>query len=126
MYWEIMTESKKDLLMKAIMKKVNHIDVAGYLKIEVEDFLKYLHYYKLKNILQNIDGLKEYLLVLDRQNTAQLHELEYNGDKDFQKHERDLHFYVSKFGLTKIGEQKMHQKLRENEFNLQQIMLGVK
>ena len=57
MYWEIMTESKKDLLMKAIMKKVNHIDVAGYLKIEVEDFLKYLHYYKLKNILQNIGTL---------------------------------------------------------------------
>lgn len=121
-----MTLSKKDCLIKGIMKKVNSLDIAGYLKQEVEEFLKYLHYYKLKNILTNIDALEEYLAVLDRQNTTQIHELEYNADLEWEKKHDDLHYFVSKSGLCKIGENKMHQKLRENEFHLQQIMLGVK
>lgn len=121
-----MSISKKDCLIKGIMKKVNSIDIAGYLKQEVEEFLKYLHYYKLKNILTNIDALDEYLTVLDRQNTSQIHELEYNPDLEWEKKHDDLHYFVSKSGLCKIWTNKMHQKLRENEFHLQQIMLGVK
>lgn len=121
-----MTVSKKQSISNAIMKKVNSIDIAWYLKIEVEEFLKYLHYYKLKNILENIDALKEYLLVLDQQNTSQIHELEYNEELEREKKHDDLNYFVSKSGLCKIGEKKMHQRLRENEFHLQQIMLGVK
>jgi hypothetical protein len=121
-----MAKIKKDILSETIMKKVNNLDVAWYLKLEVEEFLKYLHYYKLKNILQNIDGLKDYLLVLDRQNTNQIHELEYKKSLDAYEKAHDVLYYVSKVWLTKIGEQKIHRKLRENEFNLQQIMLGVK
>jgi len=117
-----MALSKKDCLVKAIMKKVNSLDIAWYLKQEVEEFLKYLHYYKLKNILTNIDALEEYLAVLDRQNTTQIHELEYDKNLEREKKHEDLNYFVSKSGLCKIGEKKMHQKLRENEFHLQQII----
>ncbi len=108
------------------MKNVNSLDIAGYLKIEIEDILKHLHYYKLKNILQNIEALKEYLLVLDRQNTAQIHELDFGRDPEREKKNHDLHYFVSKWGLTHIGEIKMHQKIWENEFNLQHIMQWVR
>lgn len=121
-----MPASKKEALSKAIMKQVNALDIAWYLKLEVDEFLKYLHYYKIKNILENIDALKEYLQVLDTQNTTQIHELEYNEWLEREKKHDDLHYFVSKSGLCKIGEKKMHQKLWENEFHLQQIMLGVK
>ncbi len=121
-----MADSKKEALVKSILRKVDHLDIAWYLKIEVEEFLKYLHYYKLKNILSNIEALKEYLLVLDKQNTSQIHEMEYDESLEWEKKHDDLHYFVSKWGLCKIGERKLHQKLRENEFNLQQIMLGVK
>ena len=94
--------------------------------MEIEDILKYLHYYKLNNILQNIEALKEYLLVLDFQNTLQIKELEFGRDPDWEKKDLDLHYYVSKTGLTHIGELKMHQKIRESEFHLQHLMQGIK
>ncbi len=121
-----MTISKKDRLIKGIMKRVNSLDIAGYLKQEVEDFLKYLHYYKLKNILTNIDGLAEYLTLLDKQNTSQIHDMEYSEELKREKKHTDLTYFVSKTWLCKIGERKMHKKLWENEFHLQQIMLGIK
>lgn len=91
-----MTTCKKESLSQSIMKNVNSLDIAGYLKIEIEDILKHLHYYKLRNILQNIEALKEYLLVLDRQNTAQIHELEFGRDSEREKKDHDLHYFVSK------------------------------
>ena len=97
-----MTTCKKECLSQSIMKNVNSLDIAGYLKIEIEDILKHLHYYKLRNILQNIEALKEYLLVLDRQNTAQIHELEFGHDDEREKKDHDLHYFVSKTGLTHI------------------------
>lgn len=121
-----MTKSKKESLTQAIIKQVNALDIAWYLKIEIEEILKFLHYYKIKNILENVDALKEYLTVLDHQNTAQIHELEYREDAEREKKHDDLTYFVSKKWLCKIGERKVHQKLRENDFNLQQIMLGVK
>jgi len=92
-----MAESKKDIISKNIVNEIETLDIAGYLKQEVQDFLKHLHYYKIKNILQNIDALKEYLVCLDHQNTDQINELEhiYSGELD-PEYEHDINFYISK------------------------------
>jgi len=121
-----MAETKKDIISKNIVDELETLDIAGYLKQEVKDFLKYLHYYKIKNILQNIDALKEYLICLDHQNTNQIHELEYEENADMEIGEHDIFYYISVKGLEKVGERKIHQKIRENDFNLSYIIQGIK
>jgi len=121
-----MAESKKDIISSNIVDEIETLDIAGYLKQEVRDFLKYLHYYKIKNILQNIDALKEYLICLDHQNTDQIHELEYKKNLDMEIGDHDVFYYISTKGLGKVGEHKIHQKIWENDFNLSYIMQGIK
>lgn len=122
-----MAETKKDIISRNIAEEIDTLDIAGYLREEVKDFLKILHYYKIKNILQNIDALKEYLICLDHQNTDQIHELEHIYNEDMERDENhDVHYYISEKGLEKIGEQKIKQKIRENDFNLNYVMQGVK
>jgi len=121
-----MAESKKDIISKNIVDEIYILDIAGYLKQEVKDFLKYLHYYKIKNILQNIDALKEYLICLDHQNTDQIHELEYKKNPDMEIGDHDILYYISTKGLEKVGDHKIHQKIWENDFNLSYIMQGIK
>jgi len=122
----LMVEIKKDIISKNISDEIETLDIAGYLKQEVKDFLKYLHYYKIKNILQNIDALKEYLICLDHQNTNQIHELEYEKNADMEIGDHDIFYYISTKGLEKVGEYKIHQKIWENDFNLNYIMQGIK
>ena len=121
-----MAGDKKDIIGKNIIDEITTLDIAGYLKQEVQDFLKYLHYYKIKNILQNIEALKEYLICLDHQNTSQIHELEYTKNVNIEKSEHDILYYVSNKGLKKVGEHKIHQKIWENDFNLNYVMQGIK
>ena len=121
-----MAESKKDIISNNIVDEIETLDIAGYLKQEVKDFLKYLHYYKIKNILQNIEALKEYLICLDHQNTNQIHELEYQKNPDIVIGDHDILYYISTKGLKKVGDHKIHQKIRENDFNLSYIMQGIK
>ncbi|MFA7298040.1 MAG: hypothetical protein WC010_00115 [Candidatus Absconditabacterales bacterium] len=121
-----MADSKQDIISNNIVEELKTLDIAGYLKQEVKDFLKYLHYYKIKNILQNIEALKEYLICLDHQNTNQIHELEYEKNLEMEIGEHDVFYYVSTKGLEKIGDHKIHQKIWENDFNLSYIMQGIK
>ena len=124
--YSTMADSRKNIISTNIINEISALDIAGYLKQEVNDFLKYLHYYKLKNILQNIEGLKEYLVCLDHQNTSQIHELEYNNQTTYDEQNHDITYYISHKGLKKVGHDKMHQKIRENDFNLNYIMQGIK
>ena len=92
-----MAESKKDIISNHIAEEIDTLDIAGYLGQEVKEFLKLLHYYKIKNILQNIDALKEYLICLDHQNTDQIHELEHiRNDEMVREDGHDVHYYISK------------------------------
>lgn len=97
-----MADSKKDIIGNHIIQELKTLDIAGYLKEEVKEFLKHLHYYKIKNILQNIDALKEYLICLDHKNTIQIHELEYKKNPEAMIGEHDVLYYVSTKGLKKI------------------------
>ncbi len=122
-----MAENKKEIISRNIAEEIDILDIAGYLKEEVKAFLEHLHYYKIKNILQNIDALKEYLICLDHQNTAQIQELDHINNEDMERNEQhNIHYYISEKGLKKVWEQKIKQKIRENDFNLNYVMQGVK
>jgi len=122
-----MNDSKKDIISKTIAQEIDTLDIAGYLKDEVKDFLKHLHYYKIKNILANIEALQEYLTCLDHQNTDQIHQLDHLHEHDIDTTQtHDVQYYISQKGLKKVGEKKIKQKIRQNDFNLNYIMQGVK
>lgn len=98
-----MAENKKEIISRNIAEEIDILDIAGYLKEEVKAFLEHLHYYKIKNILQNIDALKEYLICLDHQNTAQIQELDHINNEDMERNEQhNIHYYISEKGLKKV------------------------
>jgi len=118
---------EKDILIDDILLQLQDIDVAWYLKDEVRDLLKYLHFYKIKNVYQNIEALKEYLILLDSQSTNQIHKLEYDASRNHELFaDHDVQYYVSKKWLDHVGENKIHQKIWENDYNLSYIMQGIK
>ena len=118
--------SEKNTFMSEIINEVSCLDIAWYLKNEVFDLFKNLHYYKLKNICENLAALKEYLCFLDHHSTMQIHKLDHIESQDFSDFDHDVHYYVSKKWLDLVWEQKIKQKIRENNFNLSYIMLAVK
>jgi len=92
-----MKKSKTDLVRKKIIKRTANLDIAGFLKEEVYELFKHLHFYKLNNILKNIDSLTEYLLFLDKKNTEQLIKLTWNTkNKISDQKEISYEYYLSK------------------------------
>ncbi len=118
--------SQKDILIKKILDHVSDMDIAWYLKEEIEDFLWYFHAYKLKNIYSNIDFLNDYLVFLDHKSTRQIHQLDHEPVDEFDIWEHNIHYYISKKGLDVVWEHKIKQKIWENDFNLNSIMRGIK
>ncbi len=118
--------TQKELLTKQILEDIIDLDIAWYLKEEIEKFLWYFHAYKLKNITANMDFLKDYLVFLDHKSTKQIHQLEHEFVDDIEIWEHDLHYYVSKKWLDIVWEDKIIQKIWQNDFNLGSIMLWVK
>jgi hypothetical protein len=117
---------QNNIIIKKVIEEIQKLDIAWYLTQEVKDFLKYLNYYKIKNVLKNIDSFCDYLHFIDHNNTTQIHQLEYDQSKDIIKSDHDLFYYVSQKWLEKIWENKLHQKLRENDYNISYIMQWVK
>lgn len=118
--------TQKELLTKQILEDIMDLDIAWYLKEEIEKFLWFFHAYKLKNITSNMDFLKDYLLFLDHKSTKQIHQLDHEFVADMDIWEHDVHYYVSKKWLDIVWEDKIIQKIWQNDFNLWSIMLGVK
>lgn len=121
-----MNDTAKGKLIDDIMSKIEGLDVAWYLKEEVRDILKYLHFYKIKNVSSNIDALKEYLTLLDNQSTKQIHKLEYDADRKNEAAEHDVYYFISKKWLEHVWEYKIHQKIWDNDYNLSYIIQGIK
>ncbi len=118
--------TKKEILMAQILEDISDLDIAGYLKEEIEKFLWFFHAYKLKNIVINIDFLKDYLIFLDHKSTRQIHQLDHEMIDIVDIWDRDIHYYVSKKWLNVVWEHKITQKIWQNDFNLWSVMLGVK
>lgn len=121
-----MNPSQKEKLIEKVMNQIMDLDVAWYLKTEVQEMLKHLHFYKIKNVYQNMDALIEYLELLDSQSTKQIHMMEYDKDRENELIDHDINYFISKKGLKKVGEHKIHQKIWDNDFNLSYIMQGIK
>lgn len=118
--------TKKHTILDSIIEELSVLDIAWYLREEISSLFKHLHYYKLKNIYQNVDALKEYLHFLDHHSTQQIHALEYVENPDFPEGEHDLLYYVSQKGLETIGHNKIRQKIWEDHYSLSYIMQAVK
>ncbi len=117
--------TKKDTILDKIIQELD-LNIAWYLKEEIFSLFKNLHYYKLKNIYQNIDALKEYLYFLDHHSTQQIHALEYKENADLPETDHDLLYYVSQKWLEIVWHQKLRQKLWEDQYSLSYVMQAVK
>ena len=118
--------TKKELLTKQILADIADLDIAWYLKEEIEKFLWFFHAYKLKNIVINMEFLKDYLIFLDHKSTKQIHRLDHEMLDDTDIWDRDIHYYVSKKWLDVVWEDKITQKIWQNDYNLWSVMLGIK
>ncbi len=117
--------TKKDTILDKIIQELD-LDIAWYLKEEIFSLFKNLHFYKLKNIYQNIDALKEYLYFLDHHSTQQIHTLEYKESSELPETDHDLLYYVSQKWLEIVWHQKLRQKLWEDQYSLSYVMQAVK
>lgn len=118
--------SDKNIFIAAIEQEINALDIAGYVKQEVRDLFEKLHYYKIKNIYENRDALKEYLFFLDNHSTKQIFALAHNDMNQEVPVADNVDWYVSQKGLELIGHEHIHRKIWENNFNLSYIMQAVK
>jgi len=118
--------TKKNTVLDSIIEELSTLDIAWYLREEISSLFKHLHYYKLKNIHQNIDALKEYLHFLDHHSTQQILALEYIENSDLPESEHDLLYYVSQKWLELVWSHKIRQKIWEDHYSLSYIMQAVK
>lgn len=117
---------KKEIIKSQILENINSLDIAWYLKEEIEKSLQYFHYYKLNNILKNIEVLDDYLSFLDQKNTKQIDDLYCEVDEDIDIWAHDLKYYVSSKWLNTIWEQELKHKIVENNYNFMSIMQWIK
>jgi len=117
---------KKEIIKSQILENINSLDIAWYLKEEIEKSLEYFHYYKLNNILKNIEVLDDYLSFLDQKNTKQIADLYCESNEDIDIWAHDLKYYVSTKWLEIIWEQQLKHKILECNYNFMSIMQWIK
>lgn len=117
---------KKEIINSQILENINSLDIAWYLKEEIEKSLQYFHYYKLNNILKNIEVLDDYLSFLDQKNTKQIDDLYCEVDEDIDIWAHDLKYYVSDKWLDIVWEQNLKHKIVKNNYNFMSIMQWIK
>lgn len=66
------TTTKSEKIREDIAAQLCDLDVAGYLLDEVVSCLHEMNYFKLINLKDNIDAFKNYLTLLDQENTDQV------------------------------------------------------
>lgn len=117
---------KKEIIKSQILENINSLDIAWYLKEEIEKSLEYFHYYKLNNILKNIDFLDDYLLFLDQKNTKQIDDLYCESIDDIDIWAHDLKYYVSDKWLWIVWEKKLKWKIVEWDYNFLSVLQWIK
>lgn len=120
-----MNNIKHDSLVEDIMCEIIDLDIAGYILQEVRDFLKYVNHYKLANIYENMEDFKDYLFMLDKQNSNQILQLEIKNEIAEDNIQSDLNYYLSSCGTKTLGEEKLSM-ISKNDYNLNNIMQWIK
>lgn len=118
--------NKTDLIKNKIINRVCELDIAWYLKEEVSALLWYFHYYKMNNIYKNIDFLVDYLMFLDYKSTKNIHQLDHQYTDNYDLWTHDVFYYVSKEWLNLVWEEKIKQKIYQNDFSLKSVMQWIK
>lgn len=68
-----MITSQQALILKEnLLHTLKKLDVAWYIIDEIWMVLDHLNYYKLLNLHKNLESFKEYVLLLDEQNTKEI------------------------------------------------------
>ncbi len=121
-------KTQSEIYRERILSMLDPTRTAWYLHEELKILLWYLHYYKLKNILNNIDLLLEYMNFLDRQNAKQFEKLiqEYESPEDLTY--QDLNYFVSENTRKNIWDNTLLSVINNSQVqqNIQNILLGIK
>ena len=119
--------TKTEELLEKISKQINSLNIAWYIKEEVIASLKYLHWYKLKNIEKNMDSFCEYLIFLNYQNTEKIDNLcTGKWDKKESSPKELNYFFAPEKKLRKKKEKLYNKKLSENGYELLTLIQWIK
>ena len=116
-----MNTKQHDALAEDIMSEISNLDIAGYILQEVRDFLKYVNHYKLANIYENMEDFKDYLLMLDKQNSNQISQLELKESAVDDSIQSEDNYFLSNLGTKKLGHNTI-VLISKNDHNLNNIM----
>lgn len=127
------------LLAQALRDRINArivlLDIPFFLQEEVDRFLQYVHYYKLKNIEKHLDVFCDYLLYLDKDYTGQLishlqkDQIILNVFAPDAVSDQNMSYYLSSCGKDAIQEAKVLPILIRDGFDnytVLTVMLCVK
>lgn len=120
-----MNTKQHDALAEDIMSEISNLDIAGYILQEVRDFLKYVNHYKLANIYENMEDFKDYLLMLDKQNSNQISQLELKESAVEDSIQSEDNYFLSNFGTKTLGKKSL-VLISKNDHNLNNIMQWIK
>lgn len=119
--------TKTEELLEKISKQINSLNIAWYIKEEVIASLRYLHWYKLKNIEKNMDSFCEYLIFLNNQNTEKIDNLcTGKWDKKESSPKELNYFFAPEKKLSKEKEKLYNKKLSENGYELLTLIQWIK
>ena len=123
--WTLMTKTEE--LLNNISKRVSSLEIAWYIKEEVSASLKYLHWYKLKNIDKNIESFCDYLEYLNAQNTEKINNLWVVKTAANSHQDKELsYFFVPEKKLNKAKEKEYQKKISDNGYELLTLIQWVK
>jgi hypothetical protein len=119
--------TKTEELLEKISKQINSLNIAWYIKEEVIASLRYLHWYKLKNIEKNMNSFCEYLIFLNNQNTEKIDNLcTGKWDKKESSPKELNYFFAPEKKLSKEKEKLYNKKLSENGYELLTLIQWIK
>ena len=119
--------TKTEELLEKISKQINSLNIVWYIKEEVIASLRYLHWYKLKNIEKNMDSFCEYLIFLNNQNTEKIDNLcTGKWDKKESSPKELNYFFAPEKKLSKEKEKLYNKKLSENGYELLTLIQWIK
>lgn len=119
-----MTKTKE--FYNKLSEHIHQLPIAGYIKEEAIDALKYLHYYKLRNIDKNLKVFSEYLLFLNEQNTEKIAQLKKNNDKKETRTNLNLDYFLVNQEMNDKDKEFYTKQILKHGYELLTLTQGIK